>query len=176
MVAEIPAALAPTRALFVASGYRQEAVLTDCVLDREASVAGAAAGMFVFPVTIDDLAANGLLGEDHPQVCWERSVETLTARKDEIAGLAVASDERIEAYLLFVDRGDEGTEILSLRSLTEDGGARVTQLLAQLRAQGARTVRFPKVDPAEISKELLETLGFRPTGGHRLYAARARSG
>ena len=59
---------------------------------------------FVIPVTVDDLAANGLLGEAHPQVCWERSVETLTARKDDIAGLAVASDERIEAYLLYVKR------------------------------------------------------------------------
>ena len=58
---------------------------------------------FVIPVTVDDLAANGLLGEAHPQVCWERSVETLTARKDDIAGLAVASDERIEAYLLYRD-------------------------------------------------------------------------
>ncbi len=44
----------------------------------------------------------------HPQVCWERSVETLTARKDDIAGLAVASDERIEAYLLYTERGADG--------------------------------------------------------------------
>ena len=63
------------------------------------------AGRFVIPVTVDDLAANGLLGEADPQVCWERSVETLTARKDDIAGLAVASDERIEAYLLYVKHG-----------------------------------------------------------------------
>ena len=33
--------------------------------------------------------------------------QTLTARKDDIAGLAIASDERIEAYLLFVDRGED---------------------------------------------------------------------
>ena len=130
---------------------------------------------FVIPVTVDDLAANGLLGEADPQVCWERSVETLTARKDDIAGLAVASDERIEAYLLYVDRGVEETEILSLRSFVEDGGARLTQLLSQLRARGIVTFRFPKVHPAEISKEFLETLGFRPAGGHLLYAARARS-
>jgi hypothetical protein len=38
-----------------------------------------------------------------------------------------------------------------------------------------RTFRLPKVHPAEISKDLLETLGFRPAGGHRLYAAKARS-
>ena len=55
----------------------------------------------VIPVTIDDLAANGLLGEADAQVCWERSVETLTARKDEIEGFAVASDESIEAFVLY---------------------------------------------------------------------------
>ena len=59
-----------------------------------------------FPSRIDDLAANGLLGTPHPQACWERSVETLTARKDDIAGLAVASDERIEAYLLYIKDGE----------------------------------------------------------------------
>ena len=100
------------------------------------------------------------------RVCWERSVETLTARKDDIAGLAVASDERIEAYLLYVERGVEGTEILSLRSFIEDGGARLKQLLSQLRAQGTRTFRFPKVHPAEISTEFMEMLGFRPAGGY----------
>jgi hypothetical protein len=129
----------------------------------------------VIPVTVDDLAANGLLGEADQPVCWERSVEPLTARKDDIAGLAVASDERIEAYLLYVERGEAGTEILSLRSFIEDGGARLRQLLSQLRAREMGTFRFPKVHPAEISKEYLETLGFRPAGGHLLYAARARS-
>ena len=43
----------------------------------------------------------------HPQACWKRSVETLTARKDDIAGLAVASDEQIEAYLLYYMKGGE---------------------------------------------------------------------
>jgi hypothetical protein len=168
MIAEVPVNLTLTRELFVASGYLQEALLTDYVFDREASVVGDAAGMFVFPVTIDDLAANGLLGEDHPRVCWERSVETLTARKDDITGLAVASDERIEAYLLYVKPG----EIVALRSFIDDGGARLKQLLSRL-AMG--TFRFPKVHSAEISQKLLETLGFSPAGGHVLYAARARS-
>ena len=102
------------------------------------------------------------------EVCWQRSVETLTARKDDIAGLAVASDERIEAYLLYV----KPAEIVSLRSFVEDGGARLKQLLARL---DIGTFRFPKVHPAEISTEFLETLGFRPAGRHLLYAAKARS-
>ena len=171
MVAEVPENNAPTRELFVACGYLEEALLTDYVLDREASVVGDAAGMFVFPVTIDDLVANELLGDQHPQTCWERSVETLTARKDEIQGLAVASDERIEAFILYVNDG----EILSLRSFIEDDGARLRQLLSQLRAQGTNTLRFQKVHPAELSTELTGTLGFQAAGRHRLYAARARS-
>jgi GNAT superfamily N-acetyltransferase len=192
IIAEVPETLVPACELFSASGYVQEALLTDYVLQREEEesdvreIAGAAACPerapqggasrmgFVIPVTVDDLAANGLLGEADLQVCWTRAVETLTARKDDIAGLAVASDERIEAYVLYGARAPT-TEILSLRSFIEDGGARLKQLLSRLGAQGMRAFRFPKVHPLEIPKELLETLGFRPAGAHRLYAARARS-
>ena len=42
-------------------------------------------------------------------------------------------------------------------------------------ARQAWTFRFPKVHASEISKECLETLGFRPAGGHLRFAARARS-
>ena len=194
IIAEVPETFAPACELFSASGYVQEARLTDYVLQREeidvrggATMSDVHGGRFVIPVTVDDLAANDLLGEAppsplasarqvHPQVCWSRSVETLTARKDDIAGLAVASDERIEAYLLYVKRevAPEGdAEIVSLRSSIDDGGARLRQLLSQLRARGLGTFRFPKVHPAEISNELMETLGFHPTGGHLLYATKA---
>jgi GNAT superfamily N-acetyltransferase len=113
IVAEVPETLAPACELFRAGGYAEEACLTDYILQRREAEAGDVAGHearvpsaerrppgFVIPVTVDDLDANGLLGEAHPQVCWERSAAALTARKDEIAGVAVASDERIEAYLL----------------------------------------------------------------------------
>ena len=171
IIAEVPEALADACGLFSASGYVQEALLTDYFLQSEEKDVQEVANRYVIPVTVDDLAANDLLGAAHPQACWERSVETLTARKEEIAGLAVASDERIEAYLLYIKDG----EILSLRSLVDDGGARLKQLIFRLGAQGMATFRFPKVHPAEISKELLEGLGFRAAGGYRLYAARARA-
>jgi hypothetical protein len=35
---------------------------------------------FVIPVSVDDLVANGLLDEDAPPSCWERSLETLGFR------------------------------------------------------------------------------------------------
>ena len=66
-------------------------------------------------------------------------------------------------------------EILSLRSFVDDDGARLKLLLSRIRTEGVITFRFPKVHPAEISSGLLQTLGFRPAGVHRLYAARARA-
>jgi GNAT superfamily N-acetyltransferase len=182
IIAEVPETLDAACELFSASGFAAETLLTDYVWhgDTETEMRDAAPisqqkdGVFVIPITMDDLAANGLLEEAHSRLSWERSAETLTARKDDIAGLAVASDERIEAYVLYMKR-DTDTEIVSLRSCIEDGGPRLKQLLSGLRAQGVGTLRFSRVHPAEMSKPCLETLGFRATGGHRLYAASARS-
>ncbi|MBY0497733.1 MAG: GNAT family N-acetyltransferase [Cyanobacteria bacterium] len=172
MFAEVPEDLTPTRELFVAAGYVEEAVLTDYVLALSEQRGNAAAPLrvdgFVIPVTVDDLVANGLLGG---HLCWERSIETLNARKAEIEGLAIASDERIEAFILCLKDG----EILALRSFVEDDGARLKQLLSQLRAQGSRHFRIQKVQPEEIATELMAMLGFRPAGEHRRYAAKARS-
>jgi GNAT superfamily N-acetyltransferase len=189
MIAEVPETLTATCGLFSASGYVQEAQLTDYIFkgpvlgEHESGEAGSMrVEGFVIPVTVDDLSANGLLGEGDPHLCWERSAETLAARKDEIEGLAIASDERIEAFVLYAGSKDPASddhlndgEILALRSFVEDGGARLTQLLFQVCAQEAGALRLPKVHPAETSTELLETLGFRPDGGHLLFAARARS-
>jgi GNAT superfamily N-acetyltransferase len=190
MIAEVPETLAPACQLFDASGYVQEVLLTDYLLQPENHLPEADNDRrFVIPVSVDDLAANGLLGKTDPQVCWERSVETLTARKDGIAGLAVASDEQIEAYILYMNRemGREPNaeagppaslataEIVSLRSLVDDGGARLKHLLSRLGAQGMGAFRLSKVHPSEISPELLETLRFRPAGEHRLFAATAHS-
>jgi GNAT superfamily N-acetyltransferase len=181
IIAEVPETLAPACELFTASGFVQEALLKDYVLSQDEHDESLGDGMsadrdgrFVIPVTVDDLAANGLLGDADSPVCWTRSVETLTARKDDIAGLAIASDERIEAYVLYVTCG-MGAEIVSLRSCIADGAARLRHLLSRLRARGARTVRFPKVHPTEITPALLEELGFRPSGAHLVYATTARS-
>ena len=170
MVAEVPEALVPACELFSASGYVQEAALTDYVLEDAAQETPELPARFVIPLTVDDSIANGLVGAESG-VCWERSVETLTARKDEIRGFAVASDERIEACVLYTEDG----EILSLHASVEDEGARVRLLLGRLGATGVKSLRFPKVHPAEIAAPVLESVGFRPTGVHRLHTTTARS-
>jgi GNAT superfamily N-acetyltransferase len=168
ILAEVPENNAAARALFSSSGYVPEAVLTDYVWTGAPQSARSQTG-FVIPLTVDDLAANGLVGEVNPSTAWARSVETLTARKDEIDGLAVASDERIEAWILYTK--DKKT-ILSLRSLVDDEGSRLSALLSRLDLQGAETV-LPKVHPAEMPAARLESLGFRPAARHLLYAGNA---
>ncbi len=178
IIAEVPETLAAACGLFSASGFVQEALLTDYVLESRDRLAcherapRSGASRMVIPVSVDDLAANGLLGEADPQVCWERSVETLTARKDEIAGLALASDERLEACILYREESQGTAEILVLRSFLDDGWSRLAHLLSQL---GMATCRFPKVHPAEIPENCLDVLGFRPVGVHRRYGARAQA-
>lgn len=179
LVAEVPDTLAPGLALFAASGYEEEAILTDYLLPAEDDRGGHAAlpaGRFVIPVTVEDLAANGLLGEGEPgpAMCWERAVETLRARKDDIAGLAVASEEQLEAYILYIKEAT-GAEVVALRGPIDGAGTHLAPLLFQLRAQGVGTLRFPKVHPAEFSKERMELLGFRPAASYRLCATRARA-
>ena len=48
-------------------------------------------------------------------------------------------------------------------------------LLSRLRAGGVGAFRIPKVHPAEVSDEWLQTIGFRAAGAHRLYAATAEA-
>jgi GNAT superfamily N-acetyltransferase len=169
IVAEVAHANAAARSLFAASGYAEETVLTDYVLEGDAGPVDHVG--LVIPITIEDLAANGLL-EGAPRTCWERSAETLSARKNEIEGLAVASEERIEAYILYIK---DAPEIQSLRSFVEDGGARLKQLLFRFRTRGAKNAVFRKVHTAEIPSACLEALGFRPSARHVLYSARARA-
>ena len=89
----------------------------------------------MIPVTVDDFAANGLLAEVHPQLCWERSVETLTATKDEIAGLAVANEERIEAYLLYLEREGAGRDCVAPHVHRGRWGPPEAAALSTLRAR-----------------------------------------
>src|SRR5829696_4222130 len=72
IVAEVPEAFAEASRLFEAGGYVQGTVLTDYVFERPenrgselgargSDVPEAVGGRFLIPVSVDDLAANGLL-------------------------------------------------------------------------------------------------------------------
>ena len=180
MIAEVPETLAPACGLFSASGYVQEALLTDYVLQKWSahSSHGEPQRMTEKKEGSSSLSRSTIsppmvsLERPHPQMCWERSVETLTARKDDIAGLAVASDERIEAYILYVARRTDGN---SVAALFRRGWWSPSEAIALSTRRRHEDLPVPEGPPGGDPKEFLETLGFRPAGGHLLYAARARS-
>ena len=170
IAAEVPEENGAARALFAACGYGEEARLTNYgrrAGERRADAQGVDRQPLIVPLTVDDLAANGLF-ESLPPVCWERSVESLMARKDEIAGFAAVLDDRIEGYVLYIE-----DEIVALRSLAEEGAAILGQLLRQ---QAVTASKLRKVHPAEMPRKLLDTLGFQPAGEHILFATVAQSG
>lgn len=180
LVAEVEDTFDDARRLFAASGYAPEATLTDYVWAAESG--GSAVhdkqplqtGSIVIPISTDDLLANDLLGGTSSPRCWERSVQTLTARKDDISGVAVASDERIETSLLYADRGGDA-DVLSLRCNAEDEGNQLAHLLRLLQDRGIERLYFPKVHADEISSQLLTTLGFRSSATYTVYGTTARA-
>jgi hypothetical protein len=149
-------------------------VLTDYVLDRPSerpeSPPPLGAGRVVIPVTVDDLQANGLL-EARPGLCWERSPETLTARKADVRGLGVATDEGIEAFVIHTDAG----EVLTLGSLVDDGGGCLAHLLSIAGRHGPPAFTFAKADPQGPEVKWLGSLGFQPAGEWLVFGARAMS-
>lgn len=176
IVAEVPEHLSTAHDLFRGCGYTEDACLTDYVLpslDDVQPVADDGEG-FVIPFTVDDVAANGLLTDADRDVCWHRSAEALTAARDGIAGFAVASPDRIEAYVLY-QAHDRAADILALRADGADGHRHLARLLSRLHGQGIARCTFLKVHPSEIAPEWLDALGFQVAGRHRRYGATARA-
>lgn len=170
MLAEVPADRRAVLAFFEACGYQRETEYTDFLLR---SPRPEPPSDLPFPVTVDELVANGALDIAAPR-CWERSRATLINRRDEIGGLAVASEERIEAWLLF-EKSPPGDR----RGVLGFGCADKTRaglwlglLFRQYAAQDRSPVRIPRVDPREIPFELLRSWGFEPGAVTVGYAAR----
>jgi hypothetical protein len=134
------------------------------------------------PVTVDDLQANGLLGHDELDPPWERALVSLVARKAELQGIALATVETIEAYIL-LGRPDgseqggaraEGREILALRSLVPDeDGSRLRGLMALAVEEVQGPLRFPGAGPREVPASVLRAMGFRPVRTLRRCSMRA---
>ena len=170
VVAEIPDDLPQVRSLFEAVGYAAEERFADFSLRLELLPPEAAGE--VGPASLDDLLRYGALEfpDSGPSAfrSWERALPTLQNRKDQLQGIAIASDTRVEAYLLFRDLPECGRrEIVSLGAATPlgDGDTDASVLLEiviRVACQaGSLTVTVPKISSAEISWARLESMGFR---------------
>ncbi len=172
MVAEVPSEWAGVRAFFEHCGYTPGPTYSDFVLERPPSEAPT--GDFAIPVSVDDLREGGVL-DPTAERAWERTLETLVNRKDTLEGLAVASDLRIEAFVLARPASEgRGREIVALGAAEgEESRALLRILVHHSPGRDSSPVTIPKVSPAETDFIELERGGFRKTRDWVAYTRRA---
>jgi ribosomal protein S18 acetylase RimI-like enzyme len=175
MLAEVPEDMTSVRCLFEAVGYRAEQRFADFTL-REPIAPPASTGG-VSPASLDDLLRYEALD---PAVSrsWERALETLQNRKDQIQGLAIASDTQVEACVLFRDLpqyrrreivalggGEPQASAIERKMQRVDRRADASVLLEivlRVACQaGSMAVTIPRVSSEEISWDRLESMGFQ---------------
>lgn len=163
LLVEVPREQGGACAFFEACGFRREVEYTDFVLRGPGPTVPSSD--LPIPVTLDDLRASGAIDPQAPR-SWCRSPAALLARHERIAGWAVASDERIEAYLLY-ERPDAGgvRTIVALDCADpERAELWLRLLLGRCRGGDEGPVIIPRVHPAEVSFDLLRSCGFEPEG------------
>ena len=127
------------------------------------------------PVTINELTAQELLIDDS-QLSWRRMNETLENCKDDIAGLAIASPEAIEAYLLY-RKDSQQTDIVRWYCASAKESPMLFKLLFRtLAAQGIQRVVVPELSPDELPFEILEENGFSATDIREYWVVEAVAG
>ena len=175
VVTEVPENLPTVRDLFEAVGYQAERRFADFTVPKP--LAPLPATGEVSQASLDDLLRCEALD---PSVSrsWERALPTLRNRKDQLQGLAIASDARVEAYALFRDLPRHGRrEIVALGGTTQrgDGGtdARVLlEIVVRSACQaGSLAVTVPRVSAEEIPWAQLESMGFRRGRTYTRYVA-----
>ncbi|MCZ6569786.1 MAG: GNAT family N-acetyltransferase [Deltaproteobacteria bacterium] len=162
MVAEVPEDLPTVRSLFEAAGYQAEQRFADFTLPTP--LAPPAVAGEVSDASLDDLLRYEALDPSVPR-SWERALETLQNRKDEIRGLAIASDTRVEACALFRDLPQYGQrEIVGFGGTMQPGAdaSVLLEIVVRVACQaGSMAVTIPRVSSEEISWGGLESLGFQ---------------
>ncbi len=170
LISEVPRALTGVSDFFAATAYRREVAFTDFV--RAPAPVEAVPGELVIPITVDELIDHQLL--DIPdEVAWRRRRETLVNGKDDFQGLAIATPERIEAFLLH-QTTDAATDIVALGARSSERSQLFLSLL--LRSLAGKTelpLRLPKLAEGEVSASLLSGLGFEASAVYDRYAATA---
>lgn len=159
LTAEIGAGNAPALSLFRSCGWREETSYTDHVCDDP--IAAAAPAGLVESVTVDDLIDVALPAAGARR-SWDRTRATLLHRSDRLSGLAIASDERIDASLLYTREPDESVAIWNLAAAADRGGeAALGVLLRELAHREPGSLRIPGAADDELPIHLLSGFGFK---------------
>lgn len=168
MIAELPAADRGLRRFFESVDYRPENQLVTFQLSEE--LEPLPASKLLIPVKVDDLLAAGVLTEEDSHICWERQARTLVERSDQVQGLAIATPDRVEAFLLF-----SGSTVVRLWAAEQSQAGALFPLLLRSAFGGQdQTVRFCRVAQSEVRYAVLQALGFEESVRFVRYAAVAK--
>lgn len=180
MVAEVPDHQPAVGALFEAVGYEVEEKFADFSLPTALAPVPAVHEVHevgeIGEVSLEEMVRHQALD---PRACrsWQRALETLQNRKDQIRGLALVSHTRVEACVLFRDLTRQGR-----RELVAFGGAAapgdgtdearaMLEIVVRAACQaGSLGVTVPRVSDSEIRWAGLEWMGFRRQQTYTLYA------
>jgi len=171
---EIPETWGDALRFFESCGYRPEGTFADfrwAAASRRPPDVNAPA----VPVTLDEVLDTGAW-DVGVQRSWERSLQTLANRREQLEGLAVASDERIEAWVL-TRRPEPGLrELVALGSARGERARAVLGILvAHVCGREPSPVVVPRISSDEVEYDVLESWGFRRTAGYVACAAEAAS-
>lgn len=174
MLVELPEDDALGRRFFEACGFTERDVLTDysCAGEAPSGVPGVE---LVAGVSVSELVSQ----EDFEAVteldrCWQRAPWSVRNLRDRPQGLAIATDQGFEAWLLHRDDGDAEAPLPFLASppagprleVLALGGkmpvpALMRALLAVASDRAERPLHLPRVHPSEALAGRLEDYGFR---------------
>lgn len=175
LVTEVPGELGGACRFFEGLGWRREASFTDWERPPGGAVEPVPEGLAV-PASVAELAEAGALAVPEG-AAWLRTRKTLMNRREGLLGLAVASPDRIEAWLAFdPEAADGAAEVVGFGAA--EGARRellVGALLRRLIAAAAgQRVRLARLAEAELSANLLTGLGFEAGTEYHRYATEAK--
>jgi hypothetical protein len=112
-------------------------------------------------VTVDDLVDVALPAAGALR-SWDRTRATLLNRADRLRGLAIASDERLDASLLYTREPDGRVAIWNLSAAGDaNGEAALGVLLRELAHREPGPLLIPAAADDELPIPLLAKLGFK---------------
>jgi len=175
IVAEVPDELTAVSALFESLGYEAKARFADFKLSKPLAPSPAAGE--VGEAGLDELIRYGALDSSIGR-SWERTIETLRNRKEQLRGLAIASDTRVEAHAMYRDLVEEGRrEIVALGVAGQGQDGRLdSRLLLEVVLRvacpaGSLAVTIPRVSTEEVAWSFLESMGFEQVRTYTRYCA-----
>ena len=126
----------------------------------------------MIPVTVDELLDQDLLAIADG-VAWERTRETVVNCKHVLTGAAIATPERLEAFLLYRERAGRVDVVAAGCRDKAQEEVYLGLLLRYLIGSSASPLCLPKLSEGEFPSSVLAGLGFTPRREHARYTTTA---